>query len=565
MTVVNVLLELILENPWNTRGQIPEDDVIELADDIARNGLLQPPLARLIYDNGTALSLADASKKQLTDMAATNWKGQGISVQLAFGHRRLAAYKHNFVERGAGHGRMPVEIRVLTDEQMADYAWSENEKRKDVTPIERAKAIKMRMDAFHWTQEQAGKKLGLERSTVANILRVLKLPEEVQGWIHAGTISERTGLAVLALYELPESILQAIEKDHNDVLKTKVILEAVEAGRLTGDDVRNRVDSILDRYGRHLEKAPWKVDETLPVDGMQSVSCKECPLRLKERNWCLDRGCYDAKEEGWKYQQAKAASDATGIPVGEDPGYLDYSFTRRSEEILKMGCPNLRLVYARSYSASQSLKEQGFPNVGVMCSKRTGSCTCLKGLELAEKRARTAIEVSEAVGGLPPERTGVAALMESEAPTHEAQPEEEPAISAAAPKTAVLTAKDLEELTKKARKEKAEANKRKDELVEKFAQKFTRALQQENLVSWRMLAKSIHYTFSLEKTAEWDFGRLLSELGKYVGTAALPYDPESVEEIVQALNVALDQIYGEGAVDVRVASLLESLGYEERA
>src|SRR4030042_3627952 len=108
MTIEHYDPKHIKNNPWQTRSREPDPAYIEeLAQDIKKNGLLQVPMGRIISVNGAGM------------------------VQLAFGHNRLRAYLHLNLPL------MPVDVRVLTDEQMADFAWSENEKRRGGPAIER--------------------------------------------------------------------------------------------------------------------------------------------------------------------------------------------------------------------------------------------------------------------------------------------------------------------------------------------------------------------------------------------------------------------------------------------
>jgi ParB/RepB/Spo0J family partition protein len=110
-----VELEHIQQNPWQTRGLPPDGYIQELAEDIRQNGLLQTPIGRL---TGTLIE-------------------EGI--QLAFGHNRLAAFRWLNTQDLNVWRFMPVDIQKLSDEQMAMLAWSENERRRDLTPLERAK------------------------------------------------------------------------------------------------------------------------------------------------------------------------------------------------------------------------------------------------------------------------------------------------------------------------------------------------------------------------------------------------------------------------------------------
>lgn len=146
--IISVPIDRIDPNPWQTRLSEPDPEYIkELAMDIAANGLLQFPVGRLMTALGAAVFFETPPDSQnlhdLIDLA-------GDYIQLAFGHNRLAAYKymHNMsADTGKDKwARMPVDIRVLTDEQMATLAWSENEKRRDVNPIERALVIEADYD-----------------------------------------------------------------------------------------------------------------------------------------------------------------------------------------------------------------------------------------------------------------------------------------------------------------------------------------------------------------------------------------------------------------------------------
>ena len=188
----SIPLEKIQANPWQTKIKEPDPDYIRgLAEDIYRNTMLQIPLGRaLIYDQAVTLSQETLESKE------------GLAVQLAFGHSRLAAYRLNNEEHGEGWGRMPVEIQRLTDEQMAILAWSENEFRRELSPLERALAIRSRIDSFHWSQEMAAEKLGISRPVVANALRLLKLPNGLKADLQSGAIRERQALALLPLYEV---------------------------------------------------------------------------------------------------------------------------------------------------------------------------------------------------------------------------------------------------------------------------------------------------------------------------------------------------------------------------
>lgn len=205
--IVEVSLNDILPNPWQTRRAAPMEHIKTLAMDIAANGLLQNPVGRLMIDEQSAT---------LDELLAAQLLGEipeGCQVQLAFGHNRLAAYKwlnHSgqYVLVDGDWSYIPIELKLLSDEQMANFAWSENEKRRELSPIERAQAIAKRIDDFGWSHEDAGRTLGISRPVISNALRLLKLPDDVQALLHCGRISERQAMALLKLFDYPEGLVE---------------------------------------------------------------------------------------------------------------------------------------------------------------------------------------------------------------------------------------------------------------------------------------------------------------------------------------------------------------------
>ncbi|MFO7537594.1 MAG: ParB/RepB/Spo0J family partition protein [Chloroflexota bacterium] len=215
MSLYDIPLSIIRDNPWQTRLAIDPDHVAELAADIKRNGLLQPAVGRVVFDTAAEfriLSTDDVKKLNETDMLGSQ---RGIYVQLALGHNRRAAFGVLAADEPDKYGRLPIQIGYYTDEQMAKMAWSENEQRLDLSPLEEAQAIQKAMTDFGWSQAAAGENFGLGRATVANKLRLLKLPSEVREQLHSGQISARQASAMLPLYSLPESALSWAEDIHS--------------------------------------------------------------------------------------------------------------------------------------------------------------------------------------------------------------------------------------------------------------------------------------------------------------------------------------------------------------
>jgi ParB family transcriptional regulator, chromosome partitioning protein len=166
--VREVDVESIVPNPRQPRHKVNPKDVRELADSIKEHGLIQPLIV-----TSAAGSNADEPR-----------------FQLIAGERRWTAAKM------AGLERVPVIVRGATPEEMLELALVENIQRADLNPLEEASAYKQLMDDFGMTQEQVATKVGKDRVTVANALRLLKLPQDIQSAIADETISEGHARAI---------------------------------------------------------------------------------------------------------------------------------------------------------------------------------------------------------------------------------------------------------------------------------------------------------------------------------------------------------------------------------
>jgi ParB family chromosome partitioning protein len=165
-------------NPYQTRTRLDEAQLQELAASIAATGVVQPILVRQL-PNGR--------------------------FQLIAGERRwLASQK-------AGKETVPAIVRQVSDEQSMEMTIVENLQRADLNSMEQARAYERLGREFQMTQEQMAKRTGKDRASVANFLRLLKLPVEVQGKVEAGELSFGHARALLAL-EDSETILKAAQK-----------------------------------------------------------------------------------------------------------------------------------------------------------------------------------------------------------------------------------------------------------------------------------------------------------------------------------------------------------------
>ena len=164
-------LEQIDRNPFQTRTQIDEGQLAELADSIKANGVVQPILVRPLASG---------------------------RFQLIAGERRWRASKL------AGKETIPAILRQVSDEQAMEITIVENLQRADLNPMEQARAFERLSREFHMTQEQMAQRTGKDRATVANFLRLLKLPAGVQERVEAGTLSFGHARTLLAFEHAEE-------------------------------------------------------------------------------------------------------------------------------------------------------------------------------------------------------------------------------------------------------------------------------------------------------------------------------------------------------------------------
>ena len=173
------------------RKTFEEKALAELADSIAQHGVLQPLVVRPMT-NG--------------------------SYQLVAGERRWRA------ARMAGLSEVPVIIKELTDEETIEIAMVENLQREDLNPLEEALGYSYMMKELKITQEEAAEKVGKSRPAIANSLRLLKLPEEIQEMVRDNIISAGHARALLGFESTEEMIATA-----NMIKKEDISVRQIEA------------------------------------------------------------------------------------------------------------------------------------------------------------------------------------------------------------------------------------------------------------------------------------------------------------------------------------------------
>ncbi|WP_255592175.1 ParB/RepB/Spo0J family partition protein [Thermosulfurimonas sp. F29] len=170
--------DAIVPSPFQPRRKFSEEELARLADSIREKGVLQPLLVREIAPG---------------------------TYELVAGERRLRAAKM------AGLSEVPVLVKALSDEEALSVALIENLQREDLNPLEEAEGYRRLMEEFGFTQEEIARRVGKDRSTVANALRLLRLPEEIREDLWEGRLSAGHARALLAL-EDRELMLTAREE-----------------------------------------------------------------------------------------------------------------------------------------------------------------------------------------------------------------------------------------------------------------------------------------------------------------------------------------------------------------
>ena len=179
---LEIPLDHIERNPFQTRTRFDEAQLTELTQSIAASGVVQPIVVRALSSpNGL------------------------VKYQLITGERRWLA------SRKAGKATIPAIVRQASDEQTLEMTIVENLQRADLNPMEQARAYQRLSHDFKMTQEQMATRTGKERASVANFLRLLRLPETIQHKVESGDLSFGHARTLLAL-DSPESITAAAQK-----------------------------------------------------------------------------------------------------------------------------------------------------------------------------------------------------------------------------------------------------------------------------------------------------------------------------------------------------------------
>nr|7BNR_A Chain A, ParB family protein [Myxococcus xanthus DK 1622]7BNR_B Chain B, ParB family protein [Myxococcus xanthus DK 1622] len=179
-------------------------------------GVLKLPIESIHRDKDAPRTYFDEEKlKELSESIKAQGVLQPILVRKdGDGYRIIAGERRWRASQAAGLKEVPAIVRDVTEVQAFELALVENLQRADLNPIEEAEGYKRLVDEFKLTQEQVSVRVGKERSTVANALRLLALPTDVKGMVADGSLSMGHARALLGVPRLPE--LQNLAKQVAD-------------------------------------------------------------------------------------------------------------------------------------------------------------------------------------------------------------------------------------------------------------------------------------------------------------------------------------------------------------
>ncbi|SDG24417.1 chromosome partitioning protein, ParB family [Limimonas halophila] len=200
----HVAIDRLAPNPYQPRRAFDEESIAALADSIAANGIFQPLLVRPAGEGGEA------------------------QFEIIAGERRWRA-----AQRAQLH-EVPVVVRELSDVAALEIAIVENVQRRDLTPLEEAQGYQRLMDEFQHTQEDLARAVGKSRSHIANMLRLLQLPERVKVLVQTGDISAGHARALLNADDT-EGLARQVAERGLSVRDTEKLAQQVKAASTNGE------------------------------------------------------------------------------------------------------------------------------------------------------------------------------------------------------------------------------------------------------------------------------------------------------------------------------------------
>ena len=236
-------------NPHQPRKSFNEYDLDELAASIKEVGIIHPPFVRPIPNSD--------------------------DFELIAGERRLRA------ARIAGLRKIPVLVKDTDDMYSAQAALIENVQRQDLNPLEIAKALQELTDQYNFNQQELAVKIGKQRSTVANYLRLLSLPESIQISLRQGSITMGHAKAILSLptAEKQQLIHEIIQRDDLTVRQTEKLATQLTKKAKSGKLIYRTRDFYLEELAERMHK---KLGSKVNI---QSLGKKRGRISIEYYDW----------------------------------------------------------------------------------------------------------------------------------------------------------------------------------------------------------------------------------------------------------------------------------------
>jgi ParB family chromosome partitioning protein len=190
--LIQVAVDQVDPNPFQPRRQFDPGEIASLAESLRQHGMIQPIIVRSV----------------------------GLRYQLIAGERRLRAS----VE--AQLHEIPARVLDLDDQRVFELAMVENLQREDLNAIDKAGAFRDYLSRYGGTQEDLAGRLGIDRSTVSNLIRLLELPEEILGAVRSNQISQGHARALLSLEESETRVVayRRVVTEHLSVRQTEALV-----------------------------------------------------------------------------------------------------------------------------------------------------------------------------------------------------------------------------------------------------------------------------------------------------------------------------------------------------
>ncbi len=249
-------VDLIHPNPYQTRKTINQETLKELAESIRVTGVVQPVVVRPIASG---------------------------RYQLVAGERRWLASK------SAGKATIPAIVREISDAQALEITIIENLQREDLNPVEQARAFERLSREFGMTQEQIAQRTGKDRASIANFIRLLKLPKDVQEFMEQGELSFGHGKVLCALTGFQTQLTQVTQQVVSRNLSVRQTEELVaevlnpEGGDRKKEKAARALDPNVREAARNLERSLGVKVEILDRKGKGKIILKYASLEDFDR------------------------------------------------------------------------------------------------------------------------------------------------------------------------------------------------------------------------------------------------------------------------------------------